>query len=84
MGKTPRSQSPSSAVRDKKPARSGKGRAKKGPNLQELLVAFFPDPASWLATPNAHFGGRKPADLLGTVEEIKVYNLLRAVDMGSY
>lgn len=85
MGKTPKTRT-SAVVRMKNsaPAPARKVRVRKGPTIEELLVAFFPDPAAWLAAPNDHFGGRKPGDLLGTDEEVKVYHLLRAVDMGLY
>jgi uncharacterized protein (DUF2384 family) len=32
----------------------------------------------WLKTPNTRLGGRKPEDLIGTAEEMKVRNILRA------
>jgi uncharacterized protein (DUF2384 family) len=37
----------------------------------------------WLTTPNTRLGGRKPEDLIGTAEEIKVRNILRAAVFSS-
>lgn len=38
----------------------------------------------WFQTPNPNFGGRKPEDLVGSDEEQKVVNLLKAVDLGLF
>ncbi len=68
------------AKRAKRPAYLQKG----DPTLERLLGGFFAEPQVWLDTPNPNFGGRKPGDLVGTDEERKVYNLLRAVDLGMF
>ena len=68
------------AARAKRPSYLHKG----DPTLENLLAGFFADPQLWLDTPNHNFGGRKPGDLVGTDEERKVYNLLRAVDLGMF
>ncbi len=51
-------------------------------NLAILLSTVLDQPDRWMATPNHHFGGRKPSDLVGTAEEIKIFDLLHAVDLG--
>jgi hypothetical protein len=53
-------------------------------SLGELLAAVVDDPETWLSTPSAQLGGRKPADLIGTDEEVKVVSLLQAVDQGLF
>ncbi len=53
-------------------------------SLNELLAAVVDDPETWLSTPSAQLGGRKPADLIGTDEEVKVVSLLQAVDQGLF
>ncbi len=52
--------------------------------LGELLALVVDEPATWLATPSAQLGGRKPGDLIGTDEEFKVVSLLQAVDQGLF
>lgn len=52
--------------------------------LAELLAVVVDDPETWLATPSAQLGGRRPADLIGTEEELKVVSLLQAVDQGLF
>lgn len=52
--------------------------------LADLLAVVVDDPETWLATPSAQLGGRKPADLIGTDEEVKVVSLLQAVDQGLF
>jgi hypothetical protein len=53
-------------------------------SLNELLAAVVDDPETWLSTPSVQLGGRKPADLIGTDEEVKVVSLLQAVDQGLF
>ena len=53
-------------------------------SLNELLAAVVDDPKTWLMTPSAQLGWRKPGDLLGTDEEVKVVSLLQAVDQGLF
>lgn len=54
------------------------------PNLQELIDRVVDNPEAWLSTPNHQFGGRQPRELIGTREETKLVNLLRAVDQGLF
>jgi hypothetical protein len=50
----------------------------------ELAYDVLQHPQEWLRTVNSQFGGRRPIDLIGTEEEVKVYNLLRAADLGLF
>jgi Protein of unknown function (DUF2384) len=52
--------------------------------LDDLLVAVVDDPETWLSTPSEQLGWRKPGDLIGTDEEVKVVSLLQAVDQGLF
>jgi hypothetical protein len=52
--------------------------------LEELLDAVVDDPETWLSTPSDQLGRRKPIDLIGTDEEVKVVSLLQAVDQGLF
>lgn len=54
------------------------------PQLDRLLSKILDNPGQWLATPSEQFGGKKPADLIGTDEEHKVIDLLVAVDQGMF
>ena len=49
-----------------------------------LAKRLFSDPRIWLETPNSQFGGRKPIDLMQNGEAGKVYDLLRAADLGLF
>ena len=49
-----------------------------------LADALLEHPKLWLETPNSQLGDRKPNDLIGTNEEVKVYNLLNAADWGLF
>jgi Protein of unknown function (DUF2384) len=52
--------------------------------LLKLLTGLVDHPKAWLTTPSAHFGGRRPGDLVGTDEEYKIVDLLQAVDQGLF
>jgi uncharacterized protein (DUF2384 family) len=52
--------------------------------LEELLATVVDDPENWLSTPSAQLGWRKPLDLIGTDEEVKVVSILQAVDQGLF
>jgi|HubBroStandDraft_3_1064219.scaffolds.fasta_scaffold1143767_1 hypothetical protein len=52
------------------------------PDLREEAKTVLPNGAAWLDTPNFLFEGRKPADLIGTAEEFRVRDLVRAVMHG--
>ena len=54
------------------------------PTLMELIESLVQEPEIWLNTSFPQFGNRKPTELIGTKEEIKVYNLLRAVELGLF
>jgi len=53
-------------------------------NLDQLAREVLGDPSVWFSTPNPNLGNRKPADLVGTKDEHKVYDLLCAVDQGLF
>ena len=52
------------------------------PDLREEVKSVLPNGAAWLDTQNFLFEGRKPADLIGTPEEFRVRDVLRAVKHG--
>ena len=49
-----------------------------------LALDVVGEPRKWLCSSNPNLGNRKPIDLLGTDEEQKVYDILRAVDQGLF
>lgn len=53
-------------------------------STMELVYDVLQYPEEWLRTPNHQFGNRRPIDLLGTDEEEKVRDLLRAADAGIF
>ena len=50
-------------------------------SIVKLAEDVLQHPHEWLETPNSQFGGRKPSDLFDTPQAIKLYYLLRAVDL---
>jgi hypothetical protein len=50
----------------------------------ELASELLQHPGAWLRTPNPNLGNRKPIDLIDTDEEVRVFNLLNAVDQGFF
>lgn len=52
------------------------------PDLREEVKTLLPNGAAWLETQNFLFEGRKPSQLLGTPEEFRVRNLIRAIKHG--
>jgi hypothetical protein len=52
--------------------------------LDDLLATVVDDPETWLSTPSEQLGWRKPRDLIGTDEEVKIMSLLQAVDQGLF
>jgi Protein of unknown function (DUF2384) len=64
------------AVMANHPARS--------PELNALVADVVEHPDTWMSTPSAQFGGRRPIDLVGTDEEFKIFNILHAVDQGLF
>ena len=53
-------------------------------DLKQLASEVLGNPSAWFSTPNPNLGSRKPADLIGTKEEHKVFDLLYAVDQGLF
>jgi hypothetical protein len=52
--------------------------------LTALLNAVLDQPEKWMATPSLQLGGRRPAELVGTNEEVKIFDILNAVDQGLF
>jgi DNA-binding transcriptional ArsR family regulator len=42
------------------------------------------DPEEWLYSPNPQFEGRRPIDLIGTKDEIRVHIIIRAAEQGCF
>jgi hypothetical protein len=54
------------------------------PDVTDDVRLLWGDSAdAWLDTPNVHFGGRRPRDLVGTDDEVFLRELLRAVRYGA-
>jgi hypothetical protein len=52
--------------------------------LDKLLTAVVDNPDIWMSTPSIQFGGRRPGELVGTEEEFKIFDILRAVEQGLF
>jgi len=52
------------------------------PDLKEDVKGVIPNSEAWLDSPNLFFQGRKPAQLIGTKEEYRVRDLIRALKHG--
>ncbi len=50
----------------------------------ELANEVLENPGLWLRTPNPRLDDRQPIELIGTEEELKVYNILNAVNQGLF
>ena len=59
-------------------------RRPRSPELSALLDAVLDQPEKWMSTPSIQFGGRRPMDLVGTDEEVKIFDILHAVDQGIF
>jgi Protein of unknown function (DUF2384) len=53
-------------------------------DITGLILRVVPDGERWMDTPNAHFEGLKPKDLIGTDKEKHLRNLVRAVKTGMF
>ena len=51
-------------------------------DLKNEVGTILDDPDSWLNTPNDWFAGKKPIDLIGTKEEQRLRDLIRAIKHG--
>jgi hypothetical protein len=51
-------------------------------DIRQEVESIVADPAQWLNTENDQLGGRKPEDLIGTVDEQHLRNLIRAIKHG--
>ena len=52
------------------------------PNLFSEVESIIRNARAWLDTPNDQFNGGKPGDFIGTPEEQKLRDLLRAIKHG--
>lgn len=59
----------------------GKSELKK---LIKKVGTVVPDPEDWLNTPNPRFEGRRPIDLIGTDDEIRVHIIIEAARHGFF
>jgi hypothetical protein len=53
-------------------------------SLAALLETVLDQPDKWLATPNHQFGAGKPGELVGTADEVRILDVLRAVHQGFF
>jgi pimeloyl-ACP methyl ester carboxylesterase len=51
-------------------------------DLKNEVGTILADPDSWLNTPNDRFAGKKPINLIGTKEEQRLRDLIRAIKHG--
>jgi Protein of unknown function (DUF2384) len=51
-------------------------------DIRQEVESVVAEPAQWLNTENDQLGGRKPEDLIGTVDEHHLRNLIRAIKHG--
>ena len=51
-------------------------------DLHHEVARIVADPDVWLHTPNTHLGGESPINLIGTPEEQRLRDLLRAIKHG--
>ena len=52
------------------------------PDLREEAKTVLPNGVAWLDTPNFLFEGRKPRELIGSPEEFRVRDVIRALKHG--
>ena len=80
----------SKGLRPRRPALRGASiksstvQAEREPSTLELVDRVVQDPGTWLRSPNSRFENRSPIDLIGTAEEVRVRNILFAVEYGLY
>jgi len=51
-------------------------------DIRKEVADLVADPSEWLDTPNTQLGGVKPQELIGTVREQFLRDLLRAIKYG--
>lgn len=51
-------------------------------DLESLIAEVVDRPAKWMDTPNDQLSGDKPRDLIGTIREERVRELVRAIKIG--
>lgn len=69
MGKNGKLNVKSQVPREKLKKSSELGACYHQRDIREELANVMADSERWLNTPNPHFGGRKPVDVIGTEEE---------------
>ena len=52
--------------------------------VKRRLANIVANPDEWLATPNYHFGGRKPSELIGADNEHLVWEWMEQVEHGMF
>jgi DNA-binding transcriptional ArsR family regulator len=52
--------------------------------LIKKVATVIDDPEDWLNTPNPQFEGRRPIDLIGTDDEIRVHIIIEAAQQGCF
>lgn len=60
---------------------------RKTPGLKKLIkkvATVIDDPEEWLNRPNPQFEGRRPIDLVGTDDEIRVHIVIEAAQQGCF
>jgi uncharacterized protein (DUF2384 family) len=50
--------------------------------LRCLIAEVVSEPDKWMDTPNDQLGGKKPNDLVGTLSEARVRELVRSIQHG--
>lgn len=50
--------------------------------MNEVLSGLVDDPCAWAQQPNDQLGGRKPEELIGTPDEPRLRDLIRAIKYG--
>ena len=52
--------------------------------LIKKVSTVIDDPEEWLNTPNPQFEGRRPIDLIGAKDEIRLHIIIRALEQGFF
>jgi hypothetical protein len=52
--------------------------------LVKKVGSVVDDPEDWLNTPNPQFEGRRPIDLIGTEDEVRVHIIIEAAQQGCF
>jgi uncharacterized protein (DUF2384 family) len=52
--------------------------------LVKKVGTVVDDPVDWLNTPNPQFEGRRPIDVIGTDDEVRVHIIIEAAQQGFF